>query len=132
MTEAELKQVRYIKNEIEIYRQQLRELRQQSMTGGRRLDGMPRAGRKGDKVAERAISAADLEREISGLMDRLIRAEIETMRYIEAAPASLERQVLYMRYVVCMPWGQIATKIGGGNTADSCRKIAKRYIRANS
>ena len=132
MTETEIKQVRYIRSEIAMYRGKLLELRQRSMAGGGKLDGMPRSGKQGDKVSERAITAADLEREINGLMDKLIQAEMRTIRYIEQAPASLERQVLYMRYVECLPWGQIAKKIGGGNTADSCRKIAKRYIRANS
>lgn len=38
------------------------------------------------------------------------------------------RLILLLRYVDGMSWANIAARVGGGNTGDSCRKIADRFL----
>lgn len=47
---------------------------------------------------------------------------------IYAVKDSQVRLILLMRYVDGMSWANIAARVGGGNTGDSCRKIADRFF----
>ena len=47
---------------------------------------------------------------------------------IYAVKDSQVRLILLMRYVDGMSWANIAVRVGGGNTGDSCRKIADRFF----
>lgn len=38
------------------------------------------------------------------------------------------RRILRMRYIQGLSWNEVAAKIGGGNTEDSVRKAAGRYL----
>lgn len=38
------------------------------------------------------------------------------------------RLILLLRYVDRMSWRNIAARVGGGNTVDSCRKMAERFL----
>ena len=57
------------------------------------------------------------------------RAVLE--RWIAAIPDSLTRQVFTLRFVHDLTWIQVAVAVGGGNTEDSVRMLAKRYVRKN-
>ena len=50
-------------------------------------------------------------------------------RWIAEIPDSLTRQVFTLRFVHDMTWLQVAVAVGGGNTEDSVRMLAKRYVR---
>lgn len=54
------------------------------------------------------------------------------IREINSIPDSLTRQILTHRYVNGEPWNVVAMKIGGGNTADSVRMIAERYMKGTT
>ena len=128
MTAKDLQRIYFIRREIELYTAKLRTLRQRSLAGGGKLDGMPKTPAEGDKVSETAIKAADIEATMERLLDQLIEAEHETMIYIAGIDDSLIRQTIYLRFVCCLTWKQVARKVGGGNTADSCRKMVQRFI----
>lgn len=128
MTGEELKRARHIRNEIDILAKKLAELKQRSLIGGGKMDGMPRSQAGGDRVAEAAIREADLEAMIQEQLEQLIEAEAEIMRFIRAVDDSMIRQTLFLRYISCMSWNQIARRIGGGNTADSCRMMSARFL----
>lgn len=53
------------------------------------------------------------------------RAKLE--KWIAGIPDSLTRQVFTLRFVHDQTWVQVAVAVGGGNTEDSVRKLAKRY-----
>ena len=128
MTHKDLKQVYYLRGEIQTYEQRLRELRQVYLSGGK-LDGMPRGSSRGDKVADLAVRIADLEATITDLRLQLIDAETEIMKYISTIDDSFIRQIVYCRHIGLMSWTKTAHKIGGNNTADSCRMAYKRFMR---
>lgn len=128
MTNADLKQTYYIQNEIKLCEAELRELKHSSLTGSR-MDGMPRGSNRGDKVADLAVRISDLEDTITDLRLQLIEAETEIMQYISTIDDSYIRQIIYCRHIGLMSWTKTAHKIGGGNTADSCRMAYKRFMR---
>lgn len=55
------------------------------------------------------------------------RAKLEG--WIAGIPDSLTRQVFTLRFVHDLTWVQVAVAVGGGNTEDSVRMLAKRYVR---
>lgn len=128
MTARDLQRIYYIRREIDLYAAKLRTLRNRSLVGGGKMDGMPRSGAEDDAVSAAAIKAADLEATIEKLRDQLIDTETETMAFLSGIDDSLIRQTVYLRFVCCLPWKQVARKVGGGNTADSCRKMVRRFI----
>lgn len=131
MTDKELKQTYYLRQEIELYERKLRELRSMSMTGSR-TDGMPRGRGRGDRVADTAVKIADTERKLNDLQLKLISAEAEIMDFITGVDDSFIRQIIYCRFILRYSWTRTAHKIGGGNTADSCRMAYKRYMRGTN
>ena len=50
-------------------------------------------------------------------------------RFIALIDDSLIRQILTGRYVDGKNWAQVALQVGGGNTADSVRKAADRFLK---
>ena len=127
MTNADLKQIYYICKEIKLCEAELRELKHSSLTGSR-IDGMPKSGR-GDKVADRAIRIADLEAKIERLQDKMLDAQLEIWDFIDTIDDSMIRQIIIYKHIKLMSWTKTAHKIGGGNTADSCRMAYKRFMR---
>ena len=50
-------------------------------------------------------------------------------QYINSVEDSRMRRMLTYRYIDGMSWIEIAHKMGGGNTEDSCRKAVERFLR---
>lgn len=76
-----------------------------------------------------------LEKQMEGYKTFLYaQMQIHLMEYkhlsrcLERINDSLVRQILLCRYIDGMSWTQVALQVGGGNTADSVRKIAERYL----
>lgn len=63
-------------------------------------------------------------------MNRL-RSTGEATSAVEEAvkcPDAHMRRILQLRYVQGLSWDEVAARIGGGNTEDSVRKAAGRYL----
>lgn len=76
-----------------------------------------------------------LERQLSGcrrevyidLQLRLLEFK-RLQRFISTLDDSLIRQILTGRYAEGKNWTQVAFQVGGGNTPDSVRKTAERFL----
>lgn len=108
MTLQELSVLHDLKQEIEMDMQRLRELDLQDGTKAQKAKVRKAIRDKKDK--------AWAERE---------RLEL----WIAEIPDSLTRQVFTWRFVQDYTWMQVAMAVGGGNTEDSVRMLAKRYVR---
>lgn len=128
MTHIQLKQAYWLRGEIRLYEGKLRELRQMYLAASR-MDGMPRGSGRGDKVADLAVRIADLEDKITYLRLQLIDAEAEIMNYISGIDDSYIRQIVYCRHIGLMSWTLTAHKVGGRNTAETCRKAYARFMK---
>lgn len=64
-----------------------------------------------------------LEKKEQALLKLIVKAEEE----IESIKDSRMRRILTMRYLDGLSWVQVAHKMGGKATADSCRKQVERF-----
>lgn len=80
-------------------------------------------------------SNRDLDREIKKTVTLLNRRKIELLRqyreirrFIDRIDDPLMRQIITLRYVQQKEWRDVAKEIGGKNTENSVRMMAKRFF----
>ena len=145
MTTKELSQLYYLEREIVLIRRQLCGLRSQlqelcvfdGVQASSKYEPYQKHSQLIPGLRQSAKSTA-LTRAISErkakLADTLVRREQERARlehYIASIPDSLTRQIFTLRFVEQKNWRLVATKVGGGNTADGVRKLVTRYLENN-
>ena len=108
MTIKNLKNLRYIPQQIELYEKRLEELRTEN-------DNSP--------------SYTDLIKTYEGKMQEYKAQFIEGERFIADIEDSYLQQALFLRFIKGEKWQKIVVLLGGGNTADGVRKACCRYIR---
>lgn len=131
----QLKQLKYIKSEIEMLKKQIEDIEPVVVTDS------VRGSRHYFPYIERSfkIEGIDyenynrkierLERRLQRRVDELMDLVEEVNEFIENIDDSLTRQIISLRYVDGLNWRQVAAHIGGGNTADSVRKAAERFLK---
>ena len=131
MTREELSRLYWLKKRIEFDSHRLMELRSAAEAITPKLSGMPRG--QGDPHSAEAIKIELAEQ--AELVELQVRQmEIERKRidkWISGIQDPLVYMVLYSRYVDGLSWNKIALKIGGGNTEQSVRHLARRYVEKN-
>ena len=129
MTKHELSQVYYLNSEIEMLRKELADLETRSIKG-QQLTGMP-SGKNGtgDPIGDRAAKIADLKHLIEINLDKLVIQRKRITEYIISIDDSVIRQILYLRYISCLTWRQVAASLGRVDAEDSIRKTHDRFLR---
>lgn len=77
------------------------------------------------------LSPKDREKKRRLLQRKTARLERELeklTRFIESADDPLMRMILKYRYLYGLSWTAVAMRVGGGNTAESVKKRAYRYL----
>lgn len=108
MTLKELSVLHDLTQEVEMDRRRLAELEKQE-------------GTKAQKAKVRKV----IQEKSVRMWEERERLE----RWIAAIPDSLTRQVFTLRFVDGKSWLQVAVAVGGDNTQDAVRMIAKRYVK---
>lgn len=126
MTRKELSQIYYINKEIEMWE---RELENVTSLQSPKLDGLPRGSETGDSTASKALQAAQISETINGLLTKLQIKRKEIYDYIATVDDSLMRQIIMYRCISLCTWEEVAIYVGGGNSADSVRKLFVRFVR---
>ena len=133
MNKNQLRQLRHLKSEIRLLKQQIDNLESEIVTDRVRgsdvehpyiektyiIRGLAYDRRKIKRLKEK------LQRRVDDLIDLVV----EINEYIETIDDSLIRQIITLRYVNGLTWDQVAARIGGGNTADSLRKMHDRFLK---
>lgn len=133
MTRQELKQIRYLKREIELLQEQIAAVEGEIITDKVRgsdpdhpwtersfiIRGLP--GERNEKLLR---LRERLERRMKDLQD--MRAEI--FEWVEGIEDSLLRQIIVLRHVNGLSWRQIARTIGAGTTWNSLRMMHDRFL----
>ena len=86
-----------------------------------------------DAAASVGVQSADLKKKQAKLEKALARAlseELRAIEFIDSIPDPLTRFIFSCRYLDGMSYGEIARKLGGGNTSDGVRKIVDRHLDA--
>lgn len=60
----------------------------------------------------------------------LMQKKLEAFEFIGSIQDAQTRQIIFLRFIKGMSWGQVAIKIGGSNTDEGVRKRAVRYIKS--
>lgn len=127
MTKKELSQLYYLNREIEQDKRRLQELEDASTGTAAKITGLPHIGGISDKTAI-AAEIVDCRAVIKAKTELSVVEYNRLNRYIASVRDSLIRQILTFRFVNGLSWRQVAENIGGGNTAESVRKICERYL----
>lgn len=103
MTNYELKQYRQLKFEID--------------------EEVKRVATMRSEKSKRAATEVDRK------LKRLYAEQARIESYIACIDDSLVRRIMVARYIECRNWDGVARKLGGGNSAESVRKICERWLR---
>jgi hypothetical protein len=133
MNKNQLRQLRHLKSEVRLLKQQIDNLESEIVTD--RVTGSDpehpwtdRAfiirGLPGERN-EKLLRLRDrLERRMNDLQD--MRAEI--FAWVEGIEDSLLRQIIVLRHVNGLSWRQVARTIGAGTTWNSLRMMHDRFL----
>ena len=129
MTLKELSQLYYLNREIEMDKRRLRELELKALPGSQVLTGTPHSSGVADKVGEYAVEIADLRGIIEAKHQQCLYERSRLERYISGIPDSLLRQIFTHRFIGGLSWQQVATRIGGGNSAQGVKMLCYRHLK---
>ena len=131
MTREELSQIYYINKEIVMWEKELEHIREASLMKSKEITDMPFANTNetGDPVAELAMKMLDIEMIIVGKKKELEYKRMEILKFINDVDDSMLRMIIKYRCIDCLSWNNVAAKIGGGNTEDSCRMQFNRMFK---
>lgn len=136
MDKEQLSQLKYLKSEIELLKNQIANLDYTITTDSVKgsdpyfpYNERPFTITGISKNYYRKIKR--LQRKLNRRIEELMDLVEETNEFIESIDDSLIRQIIALRYINGLSWGQVAASIGGGNTADSVRKVAERFLMKN-
>lgn len=132
MTLKELSQLYYLNREIEMDLCRLRELEARALPGSAGMNGALGGSGVTDRVGTCAAEIADLQQIIESKRRKCLLERSRLEHYISGVGDSLLRQVFTHRFIYGLSWRQVAACVGGGNTADGCRKAVRRYLERNS
>ena len=127
----EMSQLFYLKRELAMEQQRLRELEGRALPGAQRLTGLPGNPNVSDKLAECAAEIADLRMVIEQKVERCLAEQQRLEKYIAGIEDSLIRQIFTCRFVEGLSWQQVAKKVGGHNTTGSVKMIVRRFLAKN-
>ena len=135
MDKEQLKQLKYLKSEIELLQKQIENLDYTITTDSVKGSNpyFPYEERNftitGINENEYNQKTRRLQRKLKRRTEELIDLVEEMNRYIENIDDSLIRQIITLRYINGLTWEQVAARIGGNNTADSVRKVSERFLK---
>lgn len=135
MDKHKLSQLRYLKNEIAMLKEQIGDIQVHTTSDSVKASqsSFPyieyTAKIRGADIQEYNRKLRRLQRKLNRRVEELMDAVEEAEAYIQSIDDSLTRQILSLRYVNGLTWEQVAAHIGGGNTAESVRQINSRFFR---
>ena len=134
ITRQDLKNFRHLKKEIEMLDRQIKTL------GYDTVSDTVKGSSKEFPYTEHIITItgldkrghADKVRRLQHKLDRRKADLQEQLADIDACISGIDdcilRQVVSLRFVEGLSWGQVAASIGGGNSADGVRMMCNRFF----
>ncbi len=123
-----LKDLRSLKFEIERHNNRIRELNAIATSVTGKFSQTPKGCGTSDKVGENAAAIADLAAETNKLIHKRVIEERELLQYVNEIPEARIRLMVELYYLDWKSWNEVAARVGGGNSEDSCRMAVKRYF----
>lgn len=131
ITLEELNRVYYADKEIQLTAEKIRKLESAARKITQAYSSAPSsASTCGDKLGKIVAKIADEKNRLKEQLESEAEEVIKLNSFISQIPDCQTRLIFSSRFILCLPWEQVADKLGGYNTADSVKKICYRYIRA--
>ena len=80
------------------------------------------------KAMAESDGSSRYDKALDEMIKELVKKKQEAFAFISSIEDSQTRQIIFLRFIKGMTWGQVAIKVGGGNTDEGVRKRAVRYI----
>lgn len=130
MTREEVNKIYYIDREIEMWKRQLADLKNDSRIKAQAITGMPHANTNltTDPTGKDVERIEEVEETLRKLLTNLQEQKKKVYAYIATLQDSLMRQIVMHRCISLCSWHEVAMYVGGGNTADSVRKRFERHF----
>lgn len=128
MNRRDLNQIYYYKQEIKMWEEERRRLKEESEVKSPSLDGMPRSQKISDPTGRKGVTLADIDIIIEDLEYRALVKTKEIYEFMRDIDDSMMRQIIKYRCIELLSWKRVAMKIGGGNTEDGVRMAFNRFF----
>lgn len=126
----QLKEIGHLKTEIETIKMQIEDL--ENIVVSDKVKGSssyyPYVARSFTIEGTDTNRIERLQRRLQRKIDDLMDVVEETNKFIDGIEDSLTRQIISLKYINGLQWGQVAAEIGGNNSAESVRKISERFL----
>lgn len=96
--------------------------------GGKGITGMPHTPGVKDKVGDLAADIADLETDIEAMQQAVKESEAKVSAYVSGIQDVQIRMIFRLRFCRGYKWKEVAQLLGGGNSEDSVKRAAYRYL----
>lgn len=132
MTLQELNEHYQLREQLAKAKEMLTSLRRAAVPGAQVITGMPHAPGISDKVGNLAVEIADLETRIECLQSKIMLEEVHITAFIDSIASDQTRMIFRLRFMHGLAWGEVATIIGGGNSANSVKLICYRQLKSQN
>ncbi len=122
MTEKELKQLYWLKEEIKQIDDELQKLENISLTKSPIITGLPFGNDKSDNVANYSCDIADLKAELKEKRQKYIDDATRVEKFIDSIEDGQIRQIFRLRHIDGLSWDQIA-----GEMYMDRRTVSRKY-----
>lgn len=130
MSRKELERIFYLKKELSMWQDRLRELQYDIALSPKVIDGMPfqNTNSTSDPTQQKAIRLAEVSNVIKGKIAEIQFSIAEIEKFIISIDDSLIRMIIEYRCVNLLKWEEIAGRLGEGYTAESVRQTYHRFV----
>lgn len=128
LTNEDLRELMALRAQMLAYRERERMAREMGERITANLTAVPAYTGPGDPVGNAGATAGDIALEAERLLVDVAGRVCEIEREISRIGDEMVKACVLLHYDCGLTWEQTARKIGGGNTADSCRKRVERWL----
>ena len=131
MTRHDLEKVYWLKRELKMWEDRLKELYADMSQDTVAPDGMPHSvtNRVSNPTENKAVEIADHIDLIKGKQAEIRVAIRDVEAFIVSIEDPLIRQIVELRCVYLLPWENVAEKVGSTATAENMRQIYHRFLK---
>ena len=132
MTRKDLERVYYLKRELLMWQKRHEELLADMSQDSVPSDGLPHSvtNKITRPTENKAVLLADHAELIREHMQKIGLAIMEVESFIATIEDPLTRQIVKLRCVDCLSWGEVAEQIGSNASAENMRLIYHRFIKS--
>lgn len=92
------------------------------------LSGMPRGNGVGDLIDNSVVEIVRVEQKTEKLAARVAESQKPIDEWIDSIEDVYTQTILRLRFIYGLQWKEVASTVGGGNTAESVKMVCYRLF----